>query len=161
MNNEGLIIICEDTILCLNLLFLDTSKGQCWSMKVRYLDTGCREDVFHQVLVDPGVPLQSLAADSNHLWPLQQAHLQLKRHGYLPKVAPGLTLQCIPKKKAKRATETWGLDQRLGSRIRNDDVSSSYPFCVKSMFFSGRMERIWFRTWSGLVSLVRVTLYCA
>lgn len=35
-----------------------------------------------------------------------------------------------------------------------------YPFCVKLTFFSGRMERIWFRTWSGLVWLVRVTLYC-
>lgn len=35
-----------------------------------------------------------------------------------------------------------------------------YPFCVKSTFFSGRMERMWLRTWSGLVWEVRVTLYC-
>lgn len=37
----------------------------------------------------------------------------------------------------------------------------SYPFCVKSTFFSGRMERIWLSTWSGFVWLVKVTLYCA
>lgn len=64
--------------------------------KVRYLDSGCGEDVLHQVLVDPGVSLEPLAADSNDLWPLQQAHLQLKRHGYLPKVTPRLTLEGVP-----------------------------------------------------------------
>ena len=64
--------------------------------KVHYLDTGCGEDVLHQVLVDPSVSLQPLATDPNDFRPLQQAHLQLKRHGYLPKVAPGLTLQGVP-----------------------------------------------------------------
>lgn len=63
--------------------------------KVHYSDPGCGEDVFHQVLVDPGVSFQPLAADSDDLWPLQQAHLQLKRHGYLSKVAPRLTLEGI------------------------------------------------------------------
>ena len=62
---------------------------------MHYLDTGCGEDVFNQVLVDPGVSLQPLAANPHDLRPLQQAHLQLKRHGYLPKVALCLTLQGI------------------------------------------------------------------
>lgn len=59
--------------------------------KVHYLNTGCGEDVLHQVLVDPSVSLQPLAADPDDLWPLQQAHLQLKCHCHLPKVPPGLT----------------------------------------------------------------------
>lgn len=65
------------------------------------LNTGGGEDVFHQVLVDPGVSLQPLAADPDDLRPLQQAHLQLERHGYLPKVSPGLTLQGVPIKEGR------------------------------------------------------------
>lgn len=64
---------------------------------MHYLDTGRGEDVLHQVLVDPGVSLQPLAADPDDLRPLQQAHLQLKRHGHLPKVARGPTLQGVSK----------------------------------------------------------------
>lgn len=60
------------------------------------LDAGRGQDVFHQMLVDPGVALQPLPADSDHLWPLQEAHLQLKRHGYLPKVTLGATLEGVP-----------------------------------------------------------------
>lgn len=62
-----------------------------------YLDAGCGEDVFHQVLVDPGIAFESLATDSNNLWPQQQAHLQLKYHGYLPKVTLSPTLEGISK----------------------------------------------------------------
>lgn len=75
----------------------DLEREEMLPGEVHYLDTGCGEDVFHQVLVDPGVSLQPLAADPNDLGPLQQAHLQLERHGYLPEVARGPTLQGIPK----------------------------------------------------------------
>lgn len=64
---------------------------------MHYLDTGCGEDVFHQVLVDPGISFQPLPADSYNLWPLQQTHFQLKRHGYLPKVTLSLTFEDEPK----------------------------------------------------------------
>lgn len=37
----------------------------------------------------------------------------------------------------------------------------TYPFWMKSTFFSGKMLRIWLSTWSALVWLVRVTLYWA
>lgn len=114
--------------------------------KVLCLDAGCGEDVFHQMFVDPGVALQPLPADSDDLRPLQEAHLQLKRHGYLPKVALGATLEGIPLTGNKGKTIRTGLEHR-----RSDARTAFHPFCVKSTFFSGRMERIWFRTWSGLV----------
>lgn len=53
------------------------------------------EQVFHQVLVDPGVSFQPLAADPDDLWPLKHTHLQLKRHGHFAKITPGPTLQGI------------------------------------------------------------------
>ena len=59
-------------------------------------DAGARQDVLHQVLVDPGVSLQPLASDAHHLRTLQQTHLQLKRHGNLPKVPLGAALQSVP-----------------------------------------------------------------
>lgn len=95
-------LMCKDIILCLNLctnqpILYSWTQTPTLTIKVRYLDTGCGEDVFHQVLVDPGISLQPLAADSNNLWPLQQAHLQLKHHGYLSKVTLGPTLEGIPK----------------------------------------------------------------
>lgn len=68
-----------------------------YTRKVLDLDTESGEDVLHQVLVDPSVSLQPLAADTDDLWPLQETHLQLKGHGYLPKVTLGLTLEGIPK----------------------------------------------------------------
>lgn len=58
--------------------------------------------------------------------------------------------------------ETLKFGPRVSKPVRRQGGNgNSYPFCVKSMFFSGRMERIWLSTWSGLVWLVRVTLYCA
>lgn len=58
--------------------------------------------------------------------------------------------------------ETLTFGPRVSKPVRRQGGNrNSYPFCVKSMFFSGRMERIWLSTWSGLVWLVRVTLYCA
>lgn len=140
--------------------------------KVHYLNTGCGEDVLHQVLVDPSISLQPLTADANNLWPLQKAHLQLKRHRHLPKVAPRLTLQGIPESRAKRKTSRgiriWVKTEPSGqNKGKGKDKTlminglHSYPFCVKSTFFSGRMERIWLSTWSGFVWLVKVTLYCA
>lgn len=48
--------------------------------------------------------------------------------------------------------------EEISSTLRD---LNSYPFCVKSTCFSGSMERIWLRTWSGFVWLVRVTLYWA
>lgn len=61
------------------------------------LDAQCGEDVLHQVLVDPSVSLQPLAANTDDLRPLQEAHLQLEGHGYLPKVPLGPTLEVVPR----------------------------------------------------------------
>lgn len=55
------------------------------------------ENVLHQVLVDPSVSLQPLAVDPDDLRPLQETHLQLEGHGYLPKVPLGPTLQGVPR----------------------------------------------------------------
>lgn len=71
------------------------------------LDARCGEDVFHQMFIDPGIALQPLPADSDDLWPLQKAHLQLKRHGYLPKVTLGPTLEGIPLMKNKGDDQDW------------------------------------------------------
>ena len=74
---------------------IETSSEK--SRKMQYLDTGRGEDVFHQVLVDPRISFQPLPADSYNLWPLQQTHFQLERHGYLPKVPLSLTFEDEPK----------------------------------------------------------------
>lgn len=73
------------------------------------------------MFVDPGVALQPLPADSHHLGPLQQAHLQLKRHGHLPEVALGPTLEGIP------LTKEVGDDSRLDSRT---DMGTRRPFTL-------------------------------
>lgn len=65
--------------------------------KVHYLDTECGEEVFHQVLVDPGVSFQPLAANPNDLWPLEHTYFQLKCHCHLAKITPGPTLEGISK----------------------------------------------------------------
>lgn len=74
------------------------------------LDAQCGEDVFHQVFVDPSISLQPLAADPDDLRPLQETHLQLEGHGYLPKVPLGPTLQGVPK---ARKSQSSCFDQSL------------------------------------------------
>lgn len=139
---------------------IDLEREVIFPGKCIILDTGCGEDVLHQVLVDPGVSLQPLAADPNDLRPVQQAHLQLKRHGYLPKVTPGLTLQGISKRRAQKTTkETLGSDQRLGQSERG--ISCAFlPFlCEIDIFlWQDGEDLVKDLVWVGLTSQSNVVL---
>lgn len=90
--------------LIINHTLLLNGEGCVVSLthKVHYLDTQGGEQVFHQVLIDPGISFQPLAADPDDLWPLKHTHLQLKRHGHLAKITPGPTLQGISKGRVKK-----------------------------------------------------------
>lgn len=82
----------EHTIV---LLLLE--RGSARKSESAPLDAQRGENVLHQVLVDPSVSLQPLAVDPDDLRPLQETHLQLEGHGYLPKVPFGPTLQGVPR----------------------------------------------------------------
>lgn len=100
------------------------------------------------MLVDPGVSLQPLTPDADHLWPLQQAHLQLKRHGHLTKVPQGPTFQGVSARKDTKCKDS------------GEKVNEERGICVFLPFLREFDVFLWQDGEDLVQHLVRVGLTC-